>query len=164
MHCTWPGPPSLFRAARKHCSRPWQVSLFVQRFGFRDMTNGTWSEDEPPVDIASVDDLERFIDFAEKIAEMPTAISVKVHGYRVDLLAGHNLSFVHLTPDDHDKPYYVTVGGPAKEGVDFWLHSWHHTWFENRHLVPKALAREAFRVFFETGHFSPVVKWEQYFA
>jgi hypothetical protein len=128
------------------------------------MATGTWSETEPSVDIASVDDLDRFIDFAEAHAEMPIAISVDVHGYRVDLLVGHEKSFVHMTPDDLDQPYHVTIGGPLEGGVDFWLHSLHHTWFKGRHLISKAAAREAYRLFFQTGQLSPAVGWEQYFA
>ena len=128
------------------------------------MATGKWSESEPSIEIATVDDLDRFVDFAEAKAEIPTAISVNIHGYRVDLLVGHERSFVHMTPDDPAQPYQVTVGGSAKGGIDFWLHSWHHTWFEGRHLVSKALAREAFREFFKTGRLSSVVAWEQYFA
>lgn len=128
------------------------------------MTSGIWSTSESSIDIDSVDDLERFVDFGESKAERPTAISVDVHGYRVDLLVGHDKSFVHMTPDDHGHPYHVTVGGPPEGGVDFWLHTLHHTWFESRHLVPKPLAREAFQFFFQTGRLSPAVEWEQYFA
>jgi hypothetical protein len=126
---------------------------------------GVWSETEPSVEIASVADLDRFIDHAETMCERPTAISVEAHGYRADLLVGHDLSFVHLTPDDPDlKPYHVTVGGAGEGGVEFWLHSWHHTWFEARHLVPKQVAREAYREFVRSGKLSPVARWEQYTA
>lgn len=128
------------------------------------MATGIWSDTEPSIEIATVDDLDRFVDSAESKAERPTAISVGIHSYRVDLLVGYNRSFVHMTPDDLSQPYHVTVGGSAEGGVDFWLHSWHHTWFEDRHLVPKALAREAFREFFRTGQLSSVVAWEQYYA
>ena len=128
------------------------------------MTSGKWSENEPCFIIDSLDDLDRFVDFAESKAEVPTAISIDVHGYSVDLLVGHEMSFVHMTPEDLAKPYHVTVGGQAEGGVDFWLHSSHHTWFENRHLVAKSLAREALRDFFKTGRLSPVVEWEDYFA
>jgi hypothetical protein len=71
-----------------------------------------------------------------------------------------------MTPDDLDseRPYYWTVGGAAEGSVDFWLHAWHHTTFDNRHLVPKPLARKALREFFKTGRLSVVVEWEQYFA
>src|SRR5262249_38741315 len=130
---------------------------------FSDMATGTWSETEPSVEIATVDDLDRFVDFAEAKVERPTAISVDMHGYRVELLVGHETSFVHMTPED-EKPYHVTVGGPAEGTVNFWLHDWHHTEFENRHLVPKPLAREALREFFKMGRLSPLVEWEQYFA
>ena len=128
------------------------------------MTSGTWSVNEPSVAIDSIDDLERFVEFAESKAKRPTAISVEVHGYRVDLLIGHEQSFVHMTPDDLAQPYHVTIGEKSEGGVDFWLHSSHHSWFENRHLVAKSLAREALRVFFETGGLSQSVKWEDYFA
>jgi hypothetical protein len=129
------------------------------------MVSGVWLETEPTVGIASVDDLDRFIDHAEARCERPTAISVEAHGYRADLLVGHDRSFVHLIPDDPDRrPYHVTVGEAVGSGVDFWLHGWHHTEFEARHLVPKQLAREAFREFVRSGMLSSVVRWEQYTA
>jgi hypothetical protein len=129
------------------------------------MVSGVWSETEPAVEIESVDDLNRFIDHADAVCQRPAAISVEAHGYRVDLLVGHEQSFVHLTPDDPDhQPYHVTVGGAAEGGLDFWLHSWHHTWVEARHLVPKQLAREAFCEFVRSHTLSPVVQWEQYTA
>ena len=129
------------------------------------MISGVWSETEPSVDIESVDDLDCFIDYAEAKSERPTAISFEAHGYRADLLVGHEKSFVHLSPDDPDqRPYFITVSGAVEDGLDFWLHSWHHTWMDGRHLVSKALAREAFREFFQTGELTSVVGWEQYTA
>lgn len=126
---------------------------------------GVWSEFEPSVEIQSVDDLDRFIDHAASASERPTAISVQIHQYRADLLVGCAHSFVHLTPDDPDaNPYYVTVGHTGERGVDFWLHGWHHTWFDGRHLVPADRAREAFRVFFQSGRLSAAVDWEEYSA
>jgi hypothetical protein len=129
------------------------------------MVSGRWSETEPSVAIESVDDLDRFLDFAEASSEHPTAVSVEVHGYGVDILVGHDTSFVHMTPEDPDQhPYYITVGKTSDGYLDFWLYSWHHTQIESRHLIPKALAREAFREFFQTGRLSTAVEWEQYEA
>lgn len=127
------------------------------------MATGTWSETEPTTDIASVEDLDRFVDWVDTKAEKPIAISVDMHGYRVDVLVGHASSFLHMLPDE-EGPFHVTVGGPTDGTINFWLHASHHTEFENRHLVPKLLAREALREFFKTGRLSPVVEWEEYFA
>jgi hypothetical protein len=129
------------------------------------MTYGTWSETEPSVRVETIDDLDRFVDFAEGKVERPTVITVDVHGYRADILVGHDKSFVHLSPEEPNRPYFVTIGGSSDDGgVDFWLHSWHHTEIESRHLVEKTLAREAFREFFRLGKLSSVVEWEQYTA
>ncbi len=128
------------------------------------MASGTWSESEPSVTIDSIEDLDRFVDFSESRVEMPTAISVDAHGYRVDLLVGYERSFVHMTPDDLHQPNHVTIGGPSEGVVDVWLHSWHHSQFENRHLVANALAREAFREFFRTGRLSAAVEWEHNYS
>ena len=128
------------------------------------MTSGTWSVTEPTVNIETVDDLDKFVEFADSKAKMPTAISVEIHGYRVDLWVGHDKSFVHMTPNELSHPYHVTVGGTLTGGLEFWLHSTHHSWFENRYFVDKQLAREAFRFFYLTGHLSPTVEWEDYFA
>jgi hypothetical protein len=87
------------------------------------MTSGKWSENEPSVAIDSVDDLDCFVDFVESKAKVPTAISVDVHGYRVDLLVGHEKSFVHMSPEDLSHPYHVTIGGDSDGVVDFCLHS-----------------------------------------
>ena len=127
------------------------------------MVTGTWSETQSSIDLPTVDDLDRFVDFAEANVDRPTAISIDMQGYRVDFLVGYESSFIHMTPED-EKPYHVTIGGPTQGTVNFWLHASHHTEFENRHLVPKTLAREALREFFRTGLLSTVVKWEQYLA
>jgi hypothetical protein len=129
------------------------------------LATGIWSELEPHVAIESLQDLERFIDHATAVAECPTAVSVEAHGSRADLLIGHHLSFVHITPHDPDaNPYHVTVGHADERGVDFWLHGCHHTWFDGRHLVSPELAREALREFFRSGGLSNAVEWEEYSA
>ncbi len=129
------------------------------------MTSGTWSGFEPSMDIDSVDDLDRFVEYAEGTCARPTAITIDAHGYRVDLLVGHDKSFIHMTPEDFDdRPYFVTLGDLTGDGLDYWLHSWHHSWIDSRHLVDKSLAREAFREFFRTGKLSTGVKWEEYTA
>jgi hypothetical protein len=129
------------------------------------MLRGVWSEDEPSTGIESADDLNRFIDHAEAVCRRPAAISVEAHGYRADLLVGHDQSFVHLTPEDPNlHSYHVTVGCTVEGGLDFWLHSWHHTWIDARHLIPKQLAREAFFEFVQSGKLSVAVQWEQYSA
>jgi Immunity protein Imm1 len=129
------------------------------------MLIGVWSEVEPSVEIESADDLNRFIDHAEAMCQCPTAISVEAHGYRADLLVGHDQSFVHLTPEDSDlHSYQVTVGGSGEGRLDCWLHSWHHSEIEARHLIPKQLAREAFCEFVQSGKLSASVQWEQYAA
>jgi hypothetical protein len=141
-----------------------RIESLVCREGVGDMTYGTWSETEPSVRIDTVDDLYRFVDFVEAKVERPTAVSIAAHGYCVDLLVGYVKSFVHLSPDDPDQPYFVTVGNSSDDSVEFWLHSWHHTEVEGRHLVEKALAHAAFREFFRSGELSPAIEWEQYTA
>ena len=128
------------------------------------MPFGKYSETEPAVEINSLDELDRFVDGFEAGCQFPVAISVEVHGYRVDLLVGHRLSFVHLTPEDFERPYFVTIGDGSEPAVDFWLLSQHHTWFEGRHLVPKPIARQAFREYFEAGRLSSQARWEEYHA
>jgi len=129
------------------------------------MLNGVWLEVEPSVEIESADDLNRFIDHVEAVCQYPTAISVEAHGYRADLLVGYDQSFVHLLPEEPDlHPYHVTVGGTGEGDLDYWLHSWHHSGIEARHLIPKQLAREAFCEFVQSGKLSAAVQWEQYSA
>ncbi len=129
------------------------------------MAWGIWSEFEPAVELRSVEDLDRFIDDVEAKCTFPVALTVEVHDYRADLLVGHEMSFVHLSPEDPDKQrYFVTIGNETGELVDLWLHSLHHTQFESRHLIPKRQAREALREFFQTGRLLPTVLWEKYDA
>jgi hypothetical protein len=126
---------------------------------------GVWSDVEPAVCIDSVDALDRFIDHVEARSQFPTAISVEAHAYQADLLVGHGDSFIHLTPDDPDRHrYFVTVGDPRDGGLDYWLHSLHHTWIESRHLISKEMAREAYREFVLSGTRTDRVNWEEYRA
>ncbi len=116
------------------------------------------------MEIESPADLDHFIDAAEARAEFPIAISVNAHGYRADLLVAYPSGFVHLTPEEYGRPYYVTTGGAEEGGVNFWLQSSHHTWFPARYLVAKDSARAAFQEFVQTGKLSSAVRWEEYRA
>lgn len=124
----------------------------------------TWSDAEPSRRIERADELERFIDECEDRSEFPVAISLDAHGYRADLLVGHERSFVHLAPETEGAPYFVTVGDPTEGVVDFWFQLNHHTQSEARHFVEKAAARAAFVEFFRTGERSSAVRWERYEA
>jgi hypothetical protein len=128
------------------------------------MARAVRSDEEDPVEVRTVADLDKFIEHAESRAARPVAISIDAHGCRADILVGYHLSFVHLSPDEPGRPYHVTVGGPPEGGVDFWLHSLHHTWFEARHLIQKDAARQALREFFVSGRLSTTVQWENYTA
>jgi hypothetical protein len=124
----------------------------------------TWSDSEPSQWIESAGDLERFIAASEARCKFPVAIELEVHGYRADLLVGHEQSFIHMTPLAEGAPYFVTIGGPAGGYVEFWLCVNHHTEFETRHRIDKSLAREAFVEFYRTGTRSSLVQWERYEA
>jgi hypothetical protein len=128
------------------------------------MASGIYSLTEGATEIGSPAELDRFLEEAESRAESPIAVSVAAHGYRADLLVGYPSSFIHLTPDDLDHPYYVTTGGPEEGGVDFRLQSAFDTWFPARYLIPKESAVAAFREFVQTGALSSAVQWEEYFA
>jgi Immunity protein Imm1 len=128
------------------------------------MVKAIYSDQEPPVEIETVADLDQFVEEAELRSTIPIAISLDVHGYRADFLVGHAQSFIHLTPDEYGQTNHVTVGGPTEGTVEFWLQGSHHTEFEARHLVDKASARAAFREFFQSGRLSTTVQWEQYYA
>ena len=128
------------------------------------MAKGTYSDAETPVDLQTVEDLDRFLDGCEARSAVPVAVSVHAHGHRADILVGHARSLVHLAPDEAGSPYFITVGESTPGLIDVWLHGQHHTQFEVRHLVAKEPAREAMREFFEAGTRSSAVRWERYDA
>jgi hypothetical protein len=83
------------------------------------------------------------------------------HGCEADILLGLPESFVYVT-ELGPRRYYISLGDPSAEGTtEFYLLGMHHTEWENRHLIPMAVARKVLREFFDTGQRSASIRWEE---
>jgi hypothetical protein len=122
-----------------------------------------WSEKERSERILNGEQLEQALDrlHASADAEYPPAVVLRAFGCSVHILIGLVESFVYV--DDADRyRYFVTIGNPDAEGViGFYLLGEHHTEFERRHLIPISMARRVVREFYDTGHRSSFVQWEE---
>jgi hypothetical protein len=78
------------------------------------VAKAVWSDSEPEVEVNDEDRLAQLIDYADVNSEVPTTVSIEIHGYRSDLLVGHPMSFVHMSPDDKEGAYFITLGGERR--------------------------------------------------
>lgn len=98
--------------------------------------------------------------------ERPILVTIRAHEH--ELLLGLGLgtgqSVLQIQHDDGDGHCHVSIGDPTADGVTaFWLHGEHYTEIENRHLVPRDLARRITSAFIETADRSTLIDWEQLF-
>jgi hypothetical protein len=122
-----------------------------------------WSESEPPAEVRTGEQLDQLLDglTATARSEFPISVRLQAHDREVDILLGLPESFVYLNEVSPTR-YYITVGDSYVDGVvSFHLLGQHHTEFERRHLIPAATARRVLREFFDSGHRSASVEWEE---
>lgn len=121
-----------------------------------------WSENEPPAEIHTGQQLDQLLDQLTETCRSERLISVRLqaHGCEADILLGLPESFVYLK-EGRAARYYITVGDSHVDGVvSFHLLGEHHTEFQRRHLIPIATARRVLREFFDTGQRPTSVDWE----
>ena len=117
------------------------------------------SEHEPAVEVQTGDQLDPLLN--QFRPDFPISVVLHAHGCDAHILLGLPESFVYL---DEVSPtrYFITVGDSYVDGdVEFHLLGHHHTEFERRHLISLATARKVLREFFDTGHRSSRVEWEE---
>ena len=122
-----------------------------------------WSESQPAEEVRTSEQLDQLVDRLAGSTSPDSPISVRLHAYgcEADILLGLAETCVYVT-DVAARRYYTTVGDLYFDDVvSFLLLGQHHTEFECRHLIPLATARSVFREFFDTGHRSAAVKWEE---
>jgi hypothetical protein len=124
----------------------------------------TWSDNEPNVQLSSVDDLDKWLDeFTTSYSEdLPTIITIDMHDHQVGIGVGLQQSFVHIEHVSGLSPYLITVSDNVSDGyVAFLLHGQHHTEIPKRNLIPAFQARQIVREFCVTGNRSTNAKWEE---
>jgi hypothetical protein len=123
-----------------------------------------WLEQEPAIELSSVDELVQVLDHITLGAnpEYPRIVIVEAHGYCVGLGLGSEESFVQFEPESGNPPYLVTAGDANAEGtVPFYLFGIHHTEILRRHLIPISIARQILLKWVQTEVRSKDVKWEE---
>ncbi len=118
-----------------------------------------WAQSDPPAEIRTGEQLDQFLD--QLRPESPISVVLHAHGCEAHILLGLPESFVYI---DEVSPtrYYITVGDSYVDGVvGFHMLGQHHTEFERRHLILLGTARRVLREFFDTGHRSATVEWEE---
>lgn len=122
-----------------------------------------WSEAEQPARILNGEQLEQLLDELSASADpdAPTAVVLNAFNCDVHILLGLTESFVYVELTGQFRSY-ITIGDQNALGYfAFYLLSQHHTEFERRHLIPIAKARQVVREFYDTGHRSLNVQWEE---
>jgi hypothetical protein len=123
-----------------------------------------WSETHPPKEVSADHLSDCFDGISSKCREsgVPFIVDVIVHGYEVSLGLGLPESFVHITAESGQPPYFITVGQSSAPGVvAFYLHGAHHTEIARRNLISTPDAIRVIREFLERGERSATVEWEE---
>lgn len=122
-----------------------------------------WSEREPAIAIATVEELDRALDSIEQrcVSGELTIAKIRTTDATITLGSGSPTVFVQLGRANDEPPYVVTVGqlGATGEAV-FYFHGEHHTEIPQHNLIPALTAREVVREFFRTRRRSAAVAWE----
>jgi hypothetical protein len=122
-----------------------------------------WSEEVPPVEVATGEQLDQLLDrlAANARPDFPISVRLKIHLREADILLGLPESFVYINELEPRRDH-LSLGDPKAEGVvTFYLLGAHHTEFERSCLIPLDTARRVLREFFKTGRRSDLVKWRE---
>jgi hypothetical protein len=91
----------------------------------------------------------------------PLSVSIAIPGYEIGTGLGSAEVFMTVNTDPFDDFLYVAVGDEAAKGDDKMFYGFHQdTYWEPKHLIPVATARDAIRYFVEHQQRSPKLKWE----
>jgi hypothetical protein len=122
-----------------------------------------WDQNE--VAVHSVRELDALLDRLSAEAERDTPFMVTLareDGSTLSIGLGRPESTASYVSGTFDPPYFASRGDGAGEGapVEF-VFSGEITEFPPWSVVPTEAARQALRVFFETGELSPEIDWEE---
>ena len=121
-----------------------------------------WSGAEPPIPVASPQELFALLERAglNPGREPARAVTLRAHHSELTLGVGPAGCFVQIAPESGDPPYYVTLGDDSVGGATaFYLHGEHHTEIPRRCLLPWGVTKQVVREFYDSGRRSPQVDW-----
>lgn len=119
-------------------------------------------DSDPPVEVATVAELEFELDRVATGAShvRPTIVTVIAHSTELLIGLGAVESFVQVAEESGDGAPLITLGDPDALGVaEFWFHGSHHTEVPRRYLVPASSARAIAREFLVSGRRDAAVNW-----
>jgi hypothetical protein len=124
-----------------------------------------WNENGS-AEIMSVAELDALLDDLASRAEKGDPFMVELSAENGDLMSlglGQDMSVLSYTPASLDPPYLASVGEENEEndGVIVFNYAGQETEFPLASAVPTSDAREAFRVFFETGALADNIQWAE---
>jgi hypothetical protein len=124
----------------------------------------TLSWDDGEVAVRSVSELDALLDrlTAEAESGVPFMVTVaRPDGATLSIGLGRAESVASYVSGSLDPPYFGSRGdGEREEHIEF-VFGGELTEFPPGSAVPTEAAREALRVFFETGELSPKIGWEE---
>jgi hypothetical protein len=115
--------------------------------------------------VRTAEELDELLDeLHQQYVQNPSRVSIQHSGgATLSVGLGRDVSVLdYIGPAPEWPPYYISRGDltPADEEVD-WMYCEQHTPCLCGDLVPLEVAREAARVFFESGRLARAVSWEQ---
>ena len=121
-----------------------------------------WEQNE--VAVESVQELDAHLDrlTLEAESELPFMVALaREDGSTLSIGLGRTESVLSYVSASLDPPYFMSRGDVDQNGPARFVYSGEMTEFPPWSGVPAESAREALRVFFETGELSPEISWEE---
>ena len=122
----------------------------------------TWEDQE--VVVHSVEELDERLDelAAEAASRLPFMVSVvREDGSSLSIGVGRPESVASYMPGSYDPPYYLSRGDGGRDTPVEFVFGGEMSEFPPWSAIPADAARDAARVFFETGELSPKISWEE---
>lgn len=121
-----------------------------------------WGQSE--VAVPSLQELDALLDRLDAEAERDTPFMVTLareDGSTLSIGLGRPESTASYVGADGDPPYYMSRGDLGRDDPIEFFSGGEMTEFAPESAVPAEAAREALRVFYETGDLSPNLDWEE---
>lgn len=121
-----------------------------------------WGQSE--VAVHSLQELDALVDRLDAEAGRDTPLMVTLareDGSTLSIGLGRPESTASYVSADGDPPYYMSRGDLGRDDPIEFFSGGEMTEFAPESAIPAEAAREALRVFYETGELSPNLDWEE---
>lgn len=121
-----------------------------------------FDDDKPPIQCASLQELDSVLDGLHRQANSPLAVAIKFPGYEIDMGLGADPTFLCLQVGPCDGEYYFSVGEETNGDTKMFYGAGQDSYWRPKRLIPLVEARQAVRHFVEHRSRSCAICWQDW--